>query len=160
MAVVVNESSSPSNNLCVVNGSASNIGTGAVIITNAGPALSVGDSFKLFSGVVAGGNALTITPAPGAGLTWSNRLAIDGSIMVISLPTVASNPTNLTYSVSNNVLTLNWPATDLGWIAQSNSVSVANSNYWFDIQGSASGTGLTNTINPSMTNVFYRLRHP
>jgi fibronectin-binding autotransporter adhesin len=157
-AAVVNESISPSNNLCVVSGTLTNIGTGTVTVTNAGPALALGDSFKLFSQPMVGGGALTITPAPGAGLSWQNKLAVDGSIVVVSA--VASYPTNITVAVSGNALTLTWPATHLGWIAQSNSVALADTNFWFDIPGSASVTSLTNTINPNLLNVFYRLRHP
>jgi hypothetical protein len=33
-------------------------------------------------------------------------------------------------------------------------------NYWFDIADSQNGTNLTIPINPALTNVFYRLRHP
>jgi hypothetical protein len=120
----------------------------------------IGDAFTLFNKPVVNGNALSITPPPGMGLAWSNRLSIDGSIVVVSAPTIASYPTNLTLTVSGSTLTLNWPATHLGWIAQSNSVALANTNFWFDIPGSGSVTGLTNIINPGLANVFYRLRHP
>jgi autotransporter-associated beta strand protein len=160
LAVMVNESLSPSNNFCTVNGTLSNTGTGMVIVTNLGPTPAIGDAFTLFNKPVVNGNTLSITPAPGMGLTWSNRLSIDGSIVVVSAPTIASYPTNITASVSGSTLTLSWPATHLGWIAQSNSVALANTNYWFDIAGSASVTSLTNTINLNMTNVFYRLRYP
>jgi hypothetical protein len=159
-AAIVNESSSPSNNLCVVGGTLINTGTGLVTVTNSGPAVALGDSFKLFNQPVVGGSTLTITPAPGMGLAWSNRLAIDGSIMVVSAPSIASYPTNLTIAVSGSTLTLSWPATHLGWIAQSNSVTLTDTNFWFDIPGSDSVTSLTNTINSSLTNVFYRLRYP
>jgi autotransporter-associated beta strand protein len=158
LAVVVNKSVSPSNNLSVVSGTLTNTGTGTVTVANLGSALSLGDSFKLFSQPVVGGSALTITPAPGVGFSWQNKLAVDGSIVVVSA--VASYPTNITVAVSGNTLTLTWPATHLGWIAQSNSVGLASTSSWFDISGSDSVTGLTNTINPSVTNVFYRLRHP
>ena len=157
---VVNESVSPSNNLCVVSGTLANTGAGTVTVTNLGPTPVIGDSFKLFSKPVVSGGVLTIIPAPGVGLAWTNKLAIDGSIAVISAPATASYPTNIMVAVNGNTLTLSWPATHLGWFAQSNSASLANTNYWFDISGSDSVTGLTNTINPSVTNMFYRLRHP
>lgn len=157
---VLNESLSPSNNLCVVSGTLINTGVGTVIVTNLGPTPVIGDSFKLFSKPVVNGGGLSVTPAPGIGLAWTNKLAVDGSIAVVSAPATASYPTNISVSVSGNTLTLSWPATHLGWFAQSNSVNLANTNYWFDIAGSDSVTGLTNTINPSVTNMFYRLRHP
>ncbi|HXI71765.1 MAG TPA: LamG-like jellyroll fold domain-containing protein [Verrucomicrobiae bacterium] len=84
-----------------------------------------------------------------------------GSITVLTGPAAtASYPTNITTTVSGGVLTLAWPATHLGWYAQSNSVSLANTNFWFDIAGSQSVTNLNITLNPGLTNVFYRLRHP
>lgn len=157
---VVNESTSPSNSFCVVNGTLINHGTGTIIITNVGPALQLGDSFKLFSQPIVNGGALTIGPAPGAGLAWTNKLAFDGSVAVVVAPSIASYPTNITYTVSTNKLILSWPATHQGWIAQSNSVALADTNFWFDIPGSDSVLSLTNSIDASMNNVFYRLRHP
>ncbi|MDB6112078.1 MAG: Autotransporter-associated beta strand repeat protein, partial [Pedosphaera sp.] len=82
-----------------------------------------------------------------------------GSITVLA-NTIASYPTNITSSVNGNTLALNWPATHLGWLAQSNSVGLANPNLWFDIPGSQTATNLNITINPAQPNVFYRLRHP
>ncbi|MDB6019549.1 MAG: Autotransporter-associated beta strand repeat protein [Pedosphaera sp.] len=82
-----------------------------------------------------------------------------GSITVLA-STIASYPTNITVSVSGNNLSLTWPATHLGWIAQSNSVNLADANFWFDIASSQSATNLNVTINPGATKVFYRLRHP
>jgi hypothetical protein len=82
-----------------------------------------------------------------------------GSITVLG-STIASYSTNILFTVSGNTLAMTWPATHLGWIAQSNSVSLANTNFWFDIAGSQSGTSLNVTMNPGLTNVFYRLRHP
>jgi hypothetical protein len=82
-----------------------------------------------------------------------------GSITVLGA-TIASYPTNISFTVSGNNLGLSWPATHLGWIAQSNSVNLANSNFWFDIAGSQAVTNLNVTISPRLTNAFYRLRHP
>jgi hypothetical protein len=80
---------------------------------------------------------------------------------VLSAPNIiAPNPTNITFSVSGNALVLTWPADHLGWIAQSNSVSLANTNFWNDLPGSGSATSLTNTFSPNAAYVFYRLRHP
>jgi hypothetical protein len=89
-------------------------------------------------------------------LTATNVL---GSITVLTGGT-ASYPTNILFSVSGGSLALSWPATHLGWYAQSNSVALANTNYWFDIPGSETVTSLNLTITPGQTNVFYRLRHP
>ena len=63
-------------------------------------------------------------------------------------------------SWSGGVLTLTWPGDHLGWIAQSNSVGLANTNFWYDILGSQANTSLMIPMNPGATNVFYRLRYP
>jgi len=81
VAVDVDRSATPSSDSVVVSGNLNNIGTGTVKVTNVGPALQAGDTFTLFNKPVVGGGALAIS---GAGAAWTNRLAIDGSIRVIS----------------------------------------------------------------------------
>jgi len=83
--VAINKSVSPSNNLTMVSGTLTNAGTGTVTVTNLGlAALAAGDRFVLFNQPLANGQALTIIPAPGMGLVWTNNLALDGSIAVVS----------------------------------------------------------------------------
>ena len=55
---------------------------------------------------------------------------------------------------------MTWPGDHLGWIAQSNSLDLANSNSWFDILGSELGTNLVIQVNPATPQVYYRLRYP
>jgi hypothetical protein len=75
--------------------------------------------------------------------------------------TVATNPTNITFSLTGgNTLNLSWPADHLGWLVQSNSVNLAVPADWYDISNTATGTSYSITINPAKTNVFYRLRKP
>jgi len=155
----LNKSLAQSNDFVVVAGVLTNTGTGTLTVSNLGPGLAVGDTFTLFSQPLSNGNALTII-AP-AGVTFTNNLAMNGSIQVLSAPSIiAPNPTNITFRVNGNMLILTWPADHLGWIAQSNSVGLANANFWFDIAGSESATSLTNSINHNLANLFYRLRHP
>ena len=71
---------------------------------------------------------------------------------------VASNPTNISSTISGHVLTLSWPADHLGWLMQSNSVSVANTNSWYDIPGSEAVTSLNIPMTQPQT--YFRLRHP
>ncbi len=74
---------------------------------------------------------------------------------------MANTPTNIVFSVSGgNTLKLSWPGSHQGWIAQSNSVSVANPSYWFNIPGSETVTNLNIPIAPATPKVFYRLRLP
>lgn len=140
----------------VVTGTLANTGTGTVTVTNLGAPLVVGDTFVLFNKAVTGGSALTIT---GGGVTvWENRLENDGTIRVQSL--LPTTPTNLSYSVAGNSLTLSWPANYLGWILQSNAVGIASSGNWFPVPGTAGATQHTLTLDPAKGNVFYRLVLP
>ena len=76
--------------------------------------------------------------------------------------TIASNPTNITFSVSGSTLSLSWPADHLGWILQSqtNNLNTGLSTNWFDIVGSGSVTQTNINIVPSNPTVFFRLRSP
>ena len=98
--------------------------------------------------------------APGIynGTTASPYLAGTGSLLV-KLP-VATNPTNIVFSVNGNNLNLSWPADHKGWTLQTNSVNLANTNYWFPYPGSAALTNVVITIDPTKANVFYRLVYP
>jgi len=78
---------------------------------------------------------------------------------VVNSP-VATNPTNLSFTISASTLTLTWPGSHLGWYAQSNSVNLADTNFWFNIPNSQLATNLVITINPAAPKVFYRLRYP
>ena len=89
--------------------------------------------------------------------TGQSTLVLDN---VVFAPFVADTPTNLSFSVNGLTLSLTWPASHLGWRAQSNSVNVANPNSWFDIPGSELVTNLNLPVSPAMPAVFYRLRRP
>jgi autotransporter-associated beta strand protein len=149
-----------SNDVVNVSGVLTNSGTGTLTVTLLGTnALVVGDQFTLFSQPLQNGNALTIVPP--AGVTFTNNLAVDGSIAVLSIaPAVNTNPTNITVSVSGNTLNLSWPADHLGWTLQTNSLSLANTNFWFPYPGSSALTNVAIPMNPSQTNVFFRLVYP
>jgi autotransporter-associated beta strand protein len=98
-----------------------------------------------------GGNGV----APGC----AGTISINGTNNVV-LTVVASGPTEpatITNSIVNgNQLVLNWPVGQ-GWLLQSNSVSLADSNSWFNVTGAT--PPFTNTINPSQSEVFYRLKY-
>jgi autotransporter-associated beta strand protein len=154
----VNKLLAQSNDLVSVTGTITNAGTGTVTVTNIGAtALNVGDSFRIFSGAVSNGTALTVS---GGGVNWVNNLAVNGSIQVLSI--IAGYPTNINYTVSGGTLTLSWPATHLGWILQNqtNSLSVGIRTNWFDMAGTASITSTNITVVPTNPSVFYRLRSP
>jgi hypothetical protein len=160
----VNKALSPaaSNSVLVVGGMLTNADSGTLTVTNLNPAapLVVGDRFVLFSQPVLNGGALTLAPA-GAGLGWSNSLALDGSISVIK--TVATNPTNLMFTVlGGNTLHLSWPSDHLGWHLQSqtNSASAGLGTNWITFPGTDLVTSTNVAINPANPTVFYRMIYP
>ena len=156
----LNNSLSPSNDLVVVTGGI--IAGGSLVVTNLGPALADGDSFALFSHSVSGSFGSLVLPSLPSGFVWTNRLAIDGSIAVVSLPTVNTNPTNITATVSGGNLILQWPADHTGWIlqVQTNSLNVGLHTNWSSVAGSGLVNSVTNVINPANGAVFYRMVYP
>ena len=64
---------------------------GILTVTNTGPALVLGDSFKLLSQPASGFTTVTL-PALDSGLAWATNLAVDGSIAVVSAVVAAPPP--------------------------------------------------------------------
>jgi hypothetical protein len=135
----------------VVNGTQT-ITDGTLTVFNDGPALNAGDLFMLLN-QPTGGFTNVILPT---GYTWTNRLAIDGSIQVLSVASPIPDPTNITYTVTGSQMILDWPSGQ-GWVLQSNSVSLADTNAWFDVPGATPPA--TNNIDPALPAVFYRLKY-
>jgi autotransporter-associated beta strand protein len=148
LVIEVNKSLSPSSDLVAVTGVLTNTGTGTLGVTNLGPALAVGDKFTLFSRPMLNGSALTIT---GANATWTNNLAVDGSISVVSLLVVG--PPTLSFShTGNGSLQFSWTG-GFKLQVQTNSIS---SNNWADYP--AGGTSpVTVPIDVTKGAVFFRL---
>jgi len=130
----------------------------SLVVSNLGPALVAGDTFYLFNQGVTNGNLMTITGP--AGVTFTNNLALDGSISV--LPSIATNPTNITFSASGGSMTLSWPAGHQGWFlqTQTNLPSVGLSTNWFDVTGSSSTNQVVIPVSSNDPTVFFRLRSP
>ena len=140
---------------------------GTLTLTNVGPALSVGNSFPLFSAASYSGSFTAIVPAKpdnNSALAWdTSALATSGTLKVVR--GMATNPTNITFSVSGTTLTLSWPADHLGWAleVQTNNLSAGislNTNDWMRVTGST-GINQTNlTLDPTKPTEFYRLVNP
>ena len=157
LAVKVNASLVQSNDLIVAS-SAINTNHGLVLVNNLGPALAAGDKFTLVSSPVVNGQTLTVV---GAGVIWTNNLALDGSISVVSaatLPKPVFNPASVTSGHS---------------IILSGASGYPNSSYvvlgttnlaapWFVVgSGTFDGTGafsVTNAINAGWPQMYYRLQ--
>lgn len=85
--------------------------------------------------------------------------SVTSSIAVVNVLTINTNPTNIVFSVSNNQLTMSWPADHIGWQLQSNPVGLTASNQWFTVPGSAATNQITVTPDLTKTNVFFRMVH-
>jgi autotransporter-associated beta strand protein len=98
----LNTANSPgTNDLLVVSGTLS-IADSSLTVINDGPALVAGDSFKLFSQAVASGSFTNVV-LPG-GYVWNNKLAVDGSIEVVSvLPPPSFPPGAVTTLPDGNI---------------------------------------------------------
>jgi autotransporter-associated beta strand protein len=153
------------NDSVVVSGTLSGTTTGTLTLTNQGPALAAGDTFTLFSRPFAGGNALTLSPAtPGTGLSWINKLAVNGTIGVVTAvkPTphvvgvsivsgslVFSGTNGLAYGAYAILSTTNLATPLTNW-------TQVGSGY-FDGNGNC---GATNAINPGEPARYYLLSQP
>jgi fibronectin-binding autotransporter adhesin len=160
LLVGVNKSLSQSNGMIVVSGLETNSGSGVVTITNSGTGFAVGDTFQLFNQPVLNGEALSVTS--GGGVVWTNMLAVNGTIQVLSVaPAINPLPGVLQQSVSGGLVQISWP-TNLGWIlqAQTNPISTGLTTNWVNVLGSQTITNSSIQVNPAEGSVFYRLVHP
>jgi hypothetical protein len=73
--------------------------------------------------------------------------------------TVNPNPTNIVFSVTNNLLHLSWPADHTGWQlqAQTNTTSVGISTNWVNYNPSTGTNQVAIPINLTNGTVFFRL---
>ena len=137
-----------------------------VTVNNTGAILAAGH-YPLITAATTGNPGLVTGTLPavlvggnGAAGTTSLQTNSSGGLDLVVINTISSVPPNLNLRVGGGMMTLTWPGDHLGWIAQSNVLDLANSNFWFDILGSQSATNLVLPLNPSAPKVFYRLRYP
>jgi autotransporter-associated beta strand protein len=110
---------------------------GKLIVTNLNGSPQAGDSFKLFSAGSFNNSFSSITlPTLTGNLIWTNKLAVDGTIAVVS--PVNTAPTNITFAVTGNQLQLSWPVDYIGWTlqVQTNSTATGLGTNWFIVPGS------------------------
>ncbi len=137
---------------------------GSLVVSNLGPsALAAGDRFPLFSASnYAGGFTNIFLPPLAAGLDWTNKLLVDGSIEVVALP--MPRFTGITLSGTNLLLTgaggtSNAPyavltATNVA-VPLSNWVSIATNQY-----DSGGAFSFTIAIDLGELQRYFRLRAP
>lgn len=161
VTVSVNNSASPSSGEAIVTGTLTG-GSGTVTITDSGPALVAGNTFQLFSQPVSGGGSMTITGG-GAGVTWNNNLAVNGTISVQSV--VPSKPViKQTQIIGGNVIIsgINGTAGDTNIVLTTTNLLLPISQ-WTPISTNiftGSAFSITNPIVPGTPYLFYTLQVP
>lgn len=134
---------------------------GRLVLTNLNGTLTNGDSFKLFSaGSYNNAFASISWPALAGNLIWTNKLAVDGTIVVIS--PLNTTPTNLVFAVVGSQLQLSWPDDHAGWRieAQTNHLNIGLGTNWTTLAGSAATNQVWLPILPGAGAVFYRMVYP
>ena len=133
-----------------ISGVVTNTYGGTLIVTNTGTsALQAGDSFKLFSSAVYLG-AFTNIVYP-TGYTWTNSLAVDGTVSVVAV----SGPPTLKYTFSGSSLTFTWTGS-YKLQAQTNTLAVGVSNNWYNVVGGGT-SGVSVPVSAANGTVFFRL---
>jgi autotransporter-associated beta strand protein len=133
---------------------------GTLNVINTGGTLAAGQSFQLFGASSYSGNfTATNLPALDPSLRWS-WVPTSGTLSVV--PAVATNPTNITATVSGGNLSLSWPADHTGWRlqAQTNSTSVGLSGNWATVPGSTTVNTMSFPIDHANGTVFFRMVYP
>ena len=139
---------------------------GTLVVTNISGGLSAGDSFKLFDapGYLSSFSTVILPPLD-AGLAWTNQLSTSGTIAVVS--TAPANPpvfgavstigSNLMMSGSNGT-----PNASFYTLTATNvTLPLANWSRVATNQFDANGIfNLTNPIDPTTPQLFYRLQLP
>ncbi len=160
----LDQASSPANDMLAVTGTLT--GGGVLMVTNVGSDIVNGTTFKLFSKPVTGFGTVTLpaaNPSNTSSYTWTNNLAVDGSITLLSGgASVNPNPASIMTGVTNGILTLSWPADHIGWTlqVQTNPLSVGLYTNWFIVAGSSSTNSVSVPIDVNNGGVFYRLTLP
>ena len=131
---------------------------GTLTIANVGADLLPGDSFQLFSATAYNGFFLTTNLPPlNNGLVWSNSLASNGSITVIS--TTSLVPTNIVWAADGTNLTLSWPSDHTGWRLQVQTNTLDGTN-WIDVPESGMTNNAILPVDPTAGSLYYRLVYP
>ena len=138
---------------------------GTLIVTNIGvTALTDGDTFPIFSATsYTGAFAATNLPPLGNNLYWTNRLAVNGTLAVVT--GISTAPTNLVWSVSGTNLFLSWPSDHTGWrlLVQTNSLPNGvslDTNDWATVANSALTNQISVPLDAALPMEFYRLIYP
>lgn len=161
VSVSLNKSLTQSNGMAVVSGTLANTGTGSIIVANSGPALAAGDTFQLFNQPVTGAGSMPVTGG-GAGVTWNNNLAVDGTISVLSItpPTPVINQVEIS---NGNFIFSGTNGSGTYYVLSSTNLALPLSQWSSVSTNTFLGNGqffITNPITPGSPQQFYMLKTP
>ena len=110
------------------------------------------------SGAAVGNYSIVPSAAVGTGVANYTITYNNGTLAVVQ--TLPATGTNMGVNLNGNQLTLSWPTNYIGWLLQSNSVNLVDTNKWFTVPGSAATNSVIITVDPTKPQVFYRMSHP
>jgi len=151
----------------ITNGGMTLSGSTVFKVKNTGTQLAAGSSYKVIAKATTGnvglvtGTVPSSVPVGGNGAAGTASLSIMGGELYLNVASsLPGTGTNITFSLTGNQLDLGWPSNYTGWLLQSNAVSLAITNDWFAVPGAASTNSVQLTVDPTKTNVFYRMVQP
>ena len=136
-------------------------GTLRVLLDSGAPAPVAGNTYNLIQAVSFVGTFVSNSlPALNPGLAWNTAGLSNGVLSVIQ--SVATNPTNITFSITGSQLLLQWPADHTGWKlqAQTNNLSVGLGTNWATLPNSQTTNRFLAPLDVGNGSVFYRLLYP
>ncbi len=137
--LTVDKAQTPTNDFVSVGGAITCPQPVTVTITNLGPAYAVGDRFQFFNQALSGAGAVSLSPAaPGAGMAWTNRLALDGSVGIIAAPILPTPADLIGLTLSGGTLFPAFNSNVLSYVA-----SVAYPNTAITLTPTAANPGAT-----------------
>jgi fibronectin-binding autotransporter adhesin len=161
VAMKINRDASPNSDKFVAPGVTVNSGATLTVANIGSPNFVAGDTFALFSTPISGAFSTVTLPAlPATNLFWTNNLAVNGTISVVSAVSVNPTPPPIAFNVGGGTLTLSWPQDHTGWIlqVQTNSPGVGLGTNWVAVPGSTATNAVSIPINANSGSAFYRLK--
>ncbi|HEY5915683.1 MAG TPA: autotransporter-associated beta strand repeat-containing protein [Verrucomicrobiae bacterium] len=136
---------------------------GTLVLTNLSP-VAENDTFTIFQAGTYNGSFTTVLSNPG--VTWdTSRLAIDGTVKVLSTVSTTPPALGVTTASGGTELVFSWPADHLGWrlLEQTNNLNLGVSSNladWATVAGSSGATQVTVPISKTKPAGFFRLVYP
>ena len=159
----VNTSLAQSNDVVNVAGALNNTGIGTLTVNNHGPQLVAGERFYLFNQPLNNGGSLTIIPP--TGVIFTNTLALNGALTVISVSAPPPPPHILNITLSGTSLVIsgtNGMLNEQYNVLTSTNLALPLGQWTVLPTNTFNGAGfsITNTVNPNAAQNFYILRVP